>query len=74
MGLLTFMNEDTVTTGSISTTEEVKRGLAKSSMEFNLENPVFCRIFPEIVEMFKSGDFDIEEDTDYEDSNDINDE
>ncbi|CAL8086169.1 unnamed protein product [Calicophoron daubneyi] len=48
-GLLSFMLENTHTTGSIETTANVKRLLAKNSGEFNLKSEVFCELFPTIA-------------------------
>ena len=40
-GLLSFMLEDTPTTGSIETSASMKRALAVQSHAFNLKDPVF---------------------------------
>lgn len=49
-GLLSFMNETAHTTGSISSTKAEKRGFAKVSLEYNLKNPMFRKLFPEYQE------------------------
>eukprot|EP00056_Hartaetosiga_gracilis_P020011 m.17146 g.17146 ORF g.17146 m.17146 type:complete len:224 (+) comp8101_c0_seq1:124-795(+) len=46
-GLLSFMLESTATSGSIVTTKEEKRRLAKRSLMFNLKDDLFCSLFPE---------------------------
>jgi len=47
-GLLSFMLEDKPTTGSINTTTEEKRRLSKNSHYYNINNPVFRKVFPEL--------------------------
>ena len=51
-GLLSFMNEAAHTTGSISSTKAEKRRFAKLSLESNLRNPMFRKLFPEYQEEF----------------------
>ncbi|KAI8806503.1 ubiquitin-conjugating enzyme/RWD-like protein [Cladochytrium replicatum] len=46
-GLLSFMLEDTRTTGSITTSTDEKRLFARKSHEWNLKNQKFREIFPE---------------------------
>ncbi|KAJ3074902.1 hypothetical protein HDU98_009871 [Podochytrium sp. JEL0797] len=46
-GLLSFMLEDTITTGSIRTTAEEKVRLAKESMAWNKTNAKFVELFPD---------------------------
>ncbi|KAF5396557.1 Actin protein 8 [Paragonimus heterotremus] len=48
-GLLSFMLENTYTTGSIETSISTKRLLAESSGEFNLNSELFCELFPDVV-------------------------
>ncbi|KAA0186306.1 Ubiquitin conjugating enzyme 6 [Fasciolopsis buskii] len=52
-GLLSFMLENTQTTGSVETPTSVKRALAKESGGFNLKSEVFCELFPDIVAEIK---------------------
>lgn len=46
-GLLSFMYENNITTGSISTSKADKRRLAAISLEQNLRSPTFRKLFPE---------------------------
>ncbi|KAI5952904.1 UBC6 [Candida jiufengensis] len=58
-GLLSFMTGNESTTGSINTSENVKKKLAKSSKNWNIkENPRFIKQFPNIV---KQNKLDLEE-------------
>nr|BAT25225.1 host Ubc6 [Nitzschia sp. IriIs04] len=52
-GLYSFMLETAPTLGSIETTTSKKHALARQSLEFNVRDPVFCRLFPEYVELHK---------------------
>jgi ubiquitin-conjugating enzyme E2 J2 len=48
-GLLSFMNDTQRSYGTIETSDREKRRLARESMEFNLKDPLFCKLFPSIV-------------------------
>ncbi|KAK9814441.1 hypothetical protein WJX72_005955 [[Myrmecia] bisecta] len=50
-GLLSFMLEDTSTTGSIQTTEAEKQEFARRSLEWNLRNAQFRAMFPELQQV-----------------------
>lgn len=49
-GLLSFMVETSPTLGSIETSEFQKRQLALRSGPFNLQDKIFCELFPDMVE------------------------
>lgn len=50
-GLLSFMVSDETTAGSIGSTDEIKRKLARQSKAFNLRSNMFIQHFPELVEL-----------------------
>ncbi|CAD6994278.1 unnamed protein product [Ceratitis capitata] len=52
-GLLSFMLESTPTLGSIETTIYEKQRYARKSLEYNLKDPIFCELFPEVCEEIK---------------------
>lgn len=52
-GLYSFMIETASTLGSIETSDAVKRKLALHSLEFNVKDTTFCKLFPELVEVYK---------------------
>jgi len=52
-GLLSFMVDNSPTTGSVTTTVSEKQRLAKSSLAFNCKNPTFRKMFPEYVEKYE---------------------
>ncbi|KAJ1976496.1 Ubiquitin-conjugating enzyme E2 6 [Dimargaris xerosporica] len=47
-GVLSFMVEEETTTGSVRATQRDRRALAAKSHYFNLANPVFREVFPEL--------------------------
>uniref|UniRef100_A0A0K8TQ93 Ubiquitin-conjugating enzyme E2 J2 n=1 Tax=Tabanus bromius TaxID=304241 RepID=A0A0K8TQ93_TABBR len=49
-GLLSFMLENTPTLGSTKSFAYEKQQLARESIAFNLKNPIFCELFPDIAE------------------------
>lgn len=52
-GFLSFMCDTSATFGSIETTYAQKRKFAYDSLSFNIQDPVFCELFPEITEEIK---------------------
>ncbi|KAI3766322.1 hypothetical protein L2E82_16376 [Cichorium intybus] len=52
-GLLSFMMDNSPTTGSVNTTVAEKQRLAKASMTFNCKNATFRKLFPEYVEKYE---------------------
>ena len=48
------MLETTPTTGSIESSDFKKRILAKESLQFNLRDNLFCELFPDLEEKFKT--------------------
>ncbi|KAK4838864.1 hypothetical protein QYF36_017114 [Acer negundo] len=51
-GLLSFMMDNSPTTGSVNTSAAEKQRLAKASLAFNCKNPAFRKLFPEYVETY----------------------
>lgn len=51
-GLLSFMMDNSPTTGSVNTTIADKQRMAKASLAFNCKNPTFRKLFPEYVEKY----------------------
>lgn len=49
-GLLSFMVENTPTSGSTESSDGTKRRLAQETKEFNLKDKNFCECFPELVD------------------------
>ncbi|XP_019198609.1 PREDICTED: ubiquitin-conjugating enzyme E2 34-like [Ipomoea nil] len=52
-GLLSFMMDNSPTTGSVTTTIAEKEKLAKVSLAYNCKNPTFRKLFPEYVEKYE---------------------
>ncbi|KAL3528536.1 hypothetical protein ACH5RR_007858 [Cinchona calisaya] len=52
-GLLSFMMDNSPTTGSVTTTVAEKQKLAKDSLAFNCKNSTFRKLFPEYVEKYE---------------------
>lgn len=53
-GLLSFMLEKSPTLGSIETSLYTKRQLAAQSGAFNLNNKIFCDLFPEVAQKIRT--------------------
>merc|ERR1719510_1019905 len=51
-GFVSFMVADTRTYGSMTTSVENRKKLAKRSLAFNCKNPKFRQLFPEYKELF----------------------
>lgn len=51
VGLQSFMLEQGDSVGTVKTSEEQRRKYAAESLETNLANKDFCRLFPELVEL-----------------------
>lgn len=52
-GLLSFMLEKSPTFGSIESPDPEKQALAVKSWQFNLDNKIFCELFPDAVQVIK---------------------
>lgn len=52
-GLYSFMVETAPTLGSIETTTQQKRKYARNSLDFNVRDSNFCKLFPDLVELQK---------------------
>ncbi|KAF7813962.1 ubiquitin-conjugating enzyme E2 34-like [Senna tora] len=51
-GLLSFMMDNSPTTGSVNTTTDEKQRLAQASLAFNCKNATFRKLFPEYVDKY----------------------
>ena len=63
MGLVSFMLEESPTTGSVSTSVYTKRALATESLGLNCKDKVFVELFPELVELYEEQMRNIAKDT-----------
>ena len=55
LAIQSFFYENSVTTGSLrNVPEKEKRDLAAKSLSYNIKNPLFRKLFPELVELVKS--------------------
>lgn len=52
-GLYSFMIESAPTLGSVESTKSQKEKLARLSLDYNVRNPAFCKLFPEYVELHR---------------------
>jgi len=52
-GLYSFMIEKNPTLGSIETSESEKEMLARQSLDYNVRDSTFCKLFPEYVKLHK---------------------
>jgi len=52
-GLISFMVERAPTLGSIESTDSQKKKFAQFSLDFNVRDPKFSSLFPELVELQK---------------------
>lgn len=53
-GLMSFMNDNQPTLGSLVSSESERKLLARKSRQFNLKDKTFCVLFPEEVEKIKA--------------------
>ncbi len=53
-GLLSFMQESAISTGSISTSREMRQQLAQESLQWNATNLTFKKLFPDYMELAAS--------------------
>jgi hypothetical protein len=51
MGLFSFMQEESPTYGSITSTLAFKKQCAVDSLEYNSTDKTFCELFPELLEV-----------------------
>jgi ubiquitin-conjugating enzyme E2 J2 len=52
-GLYSFMIEKGQTLGSMESTTSQKQQFARQSLEYNVRDPVFAKLFPEYVDLYK---------------------
>ena len=53
LGLASFMLEEAVTYGSITSSTALKKQYADQSLAFNVKDTTFCALFPELVQVHK---------------------
>ena len=49
-GVLSFMLEDSPSTGCIQTSVAERQRLRGKTTDFNVNDPIFCKLFPELVD------------------------
>jgi ubiquitin-conjugating enzyme E2 J2 len=52
-GLYSFMIESSPTLGSVESTRSQKEKLARLSLDYNVRDPTFCKLFPEYYALYK---------------------
>ena len=52
-GLYSFMIESSPTLGSVESTKSQKEKLARLSLDYNVRDPTFCKLFPEYYALYK---------------------
>ena len=52
-GLYSFMIESAPTLGSLESSKSQKEKLARLSLDYNVRDPTFCKLFPEYFELYK---------------------
>ena len=57
IGLLSFMITEERAAGCVLTNQKTRQRLAKESWKFNLKDPIFCKLFPDLAEEAKSKKF-----------------
>lgn len=50
-GLYSFMLDNAPTMGSMEASKAKRRRFAEESLEYNVRDPIFCELFPELVEL-----------------------
>lgn len=55
-GVLSFMLESTPTVGSVEKSTAERKALARASFAFNRKTPLFCELFPDLVQPASEGD------------------
>lgn len=54
ISLISFMCEETITTGAVQASSFIRKKMAKESWGYNLKDKHFCELFPEYIEECKS--------------------